>query len=142
MATISVIRTIDAPLKDVWGVLADYGNVHTFHPGIVDSKDTGSKIGLGGQRECEFGKGRGVTEEVVAWQVGKHLAFEATAFRKLPMTKMVGKFRFVGDGPTTVEFVMEYRMKGGFIMDLMARGQMKKAGIGMLEGLQSRLETA
>lgn len=139
MAFVRVSRSFDVPLDSVWQILADYGNVAEFHPGIESSRTLeDDQQGVGGMRSCEFGKGKGVDEAITAWEDGKTMRFEAVAFRKLPMKHMIGSFHFQPE-PTRVTFEMDYAMKGGFPMDLMARGMMRKAGIGMLDGVAALL---
>ncbi len=139
MPIVTTTRTFNAPRTKVWEILADHGNVADFHPGIESSRRLDDKVGLGGTRACEFGKGQGVDEEVVEWDAGKTLAFKGIAFRKMPMQHLVGTFHLSGDKTTTVRFDLDYRMKGGFLMDLMARGMMKKAGKGMFDGLEKKV---
>lgn len=134
MPSFTLSETFDAPRDKLWALFADYGNVADFHPGIESSCTLNDESGLGGLRNCEFGKGQGVTEEITTFEEGKAIAFTATEFRKMPMRELVGTFTFEGDQPTKVTVEMKYRMKGGFVMDLMARPMMKKASMGMMDG--------
>ncbi len=139
MASVSVTKSYDAPREALWNIFADYGKVSEFHPGIESSKALNRKKGLGGMRACEFGGGRGVTEEITTWEKGARITFTGTEFRKMPLRQMAGHFHFDGDNPTTVTFVMDYKTKGGIVMDFMARRSMRKASFHMLEGAASKL---
>lgn len=141
MASVKVTRTLDHPVDKIWAVLADHGNVSSFHPNIIGSKYIVDKKGVGGSRACEFRGGKGVNETVTKWDEHKAMSFEATEFRGLPMKQMNGHFHLSGDGPTQVTFEMEYAMKGGCLMNLMARRMMRDAGVKMLTGLNKKLSS-
>ncbi len=108
--------------------------------GIESSKATNPKAGVGGQRVCEFGGGRGVTEDIVAWQDHQTIAFEAIEFRKMPMKKMVATFSFAEvEGGTKVTASWVVAMPGGFLTGWMANLSMKRAMRDMLQGAEDRV---
>ncbi len=141
MAIAQTQHIFDAPKDKVWDVFADIGNVKDISPGIVDSKRENKKQGLGGKRSCDFGKGAGVMEEVTAWKKGAQLQFTGIDFWGAPMKKMVATFDFSeADGKTHVSCVMEYGMKMGWLLNPIAKGQMRKAIKAMLEGADAKLK--
>lgn len=140
MAIASTSHTYDAPKDQVFAVFADIGAVQDISPGIESSKRLNKKQGKGGQRECDFGKGAGIHEEVTAWKKDELIQFTGIKFWGAPMKKMVADFRFTeDDGKTTVACDMEFDMKMGWLLNPIAKGQMRKAMKAMLEGAQAKL---
>ncbi len=139
MATGTVSRLIPAPRDAVWNLLADYGNVVAINKGIESSAALNDIQGVGGQRACEFGGGRGVNEEITAWDHGKTLQFEATEFRKLPMNKMVATFSLEDlDGDTMLTASWDAAMIGGVLTGWMANMTMRRAMRDMLAGVEAK----
>ncbi len=140
MASIHVSHSYAAPKAQVWDIFADIGNVKDISPGIVESKRENKKQGLGGKRSCDFGKGAGIMEEVTAWKKGSRLQFTGIDFWGAPMKKMVATFDFTeADGQTTVTCNMDFDMKMGWLMNPIAKGQMRKAMAAMLAGAEAKL---
>lgn len=140
MATASTTHTYQAPKESVFAVIADIGNVQDISPGIESSKRLNKKAGKGGKRECDFGNGAGIHEEVTAYKKNEQIQFTGIKFWGAPMKQMVATFDFAEDnGITTVNCAMEYDMKMGFILNPLAKGQMRKAIKLMLEGAESKL---
>lgn len=140
MASVTVRRTYNAPKKAVFEVLADIGNVQDISPGIESSKRLNKKEGKGGVRECDFGNGAGIHEEVTAFTKDKQIQFTGIKFWGAPMRKMVATFDLSKEGnQTVVDCEMEYDMKMGFLLNPMAKGQMRKAIAAMLAGVDSKL---
>lgn len=140
MAVARTRHAYHAPKDQVFAVFADIGNVQDISPGIESSKRLNKKQGKGGQRECDFGKGAGVHEEVTAWKKNEWIQFTGIKFWGAPMKKMVADFRFTeADGTTTVECEMDFDMKMGFLLNPIAKGQMRKSIKAMLEGAEAKL---
>ncbi len=140
MATIHVDHVYTASKTAVWDIFADIGNVKDISPGVVDSKRENKKQGVGGRRSCDFGKGAGILEEVTAWKKGTQLQLTGVDFWGAPMKKMVATFDFTeADGQTTVTCNMDFGMKMGWLLNPIAKGQMRKAMKGMLEGADAKL---
>lgn len=143
MATFSISHVYSASKSAVWDIFADIGNVKDISPGIVDSKRENKKQGVGGRRSCDFGKGAGILEEVTAWKKGSQLQMTGVDFWGTPMKKMVATFDFTeADGKTTVTCTMDFGMKMGWLMNPIAKGQMRKAMQAMLEGADAKLMAA
>lgn len=142
MAAIHVSHAYSATKAQVWDVFADIGNVKDISPGIVDSKRENKKQGLGGKRSCDFGKGAGILEEVTAWKKGETLQFTGIEIWGAPMKKMVATFTFTEvDGKAHVACDMDFDMKMGWLMNPIAKGQMRKAMKAMLVGADTKLAT-
>lgn len=140
MTTVTVQHTYQAPKSQVFAVFADIGNVCEISPGIESSKRLNKKQGQGAQRECDFGKGAGIHEEVTQWKKDELIQFTGIKFWGAPMKKMVADFRFSeAGGTTTVACDMDFDMKMGWLLNPIAKGQMRKSIKAMLEGAQAKL---
>lgn len=140
MAQVTITHAYAAPKDKVWEVLADIGNVQDISPGIESSKRLNKKPGKGAMRECDFGNGAGIHEEITAWKKGETMQFTGVKFWGAPMKQMIATFRFNKEGEgTVVDCTMEYDMKLGFIMNPLAKGQMRKAIASMLAGVETKL---
>lgn len=64
---ISVNRQINAPVGAIWFYLADFGNIHKFHPQLRESQYTqGSiKCEVGATRHCDFKNGHYLKERII-----------------------------------------------------------------------------
>lgn len=55
MQNVSATVEIEAPADKVWAVLADFGNIEAFNPGLTASYITGdSPSGVGATRHCDL----------------------------------------------------------------------------------------
>lgn len=91
MSEFSEVVHIDAPVSEVWRVLADIGAIHLWNPGVMSSYTTTSQArGIGASRHCELGGKNYLREDVVAWEpesrltmriVDTNLPFEAADIR-------------------------------------------------------------
>ncbi len=137
MAIGTVTHTIDAPKDRVWELFANYADVASFHPGIEESRAIENVAGVGGSRACEFGGGRGVNEQITAWEDGERITFRATEFRKVPLKRMIATFTFEEvNGKTIVVAAWDAAMAGGFLTGWMANATMRKAMKEMLAGAE------
>ena len=75
---IRATKHIDAPIDALWAYLADYSNIHKFHPLLnnsffVDGSDT---CELGATRQCDFKDGNYIKERVIEWKEGSHYTID------------------------------------------------------------------
>lgn len=140
MAKATIIHVYDAPVAKVFDVYADIENVQDISPNIESSKRLNKKHGLGGQRECDFGKNAGIHEEVTAFEKNKQIQFTGIKMWGAPMTKMVAVFDFHEENAkTTVTCEMDYDMKLGWIMNPIAKPMIRKNLKAMLLGAEGKL---
>jgi len=73
---INIKRKINAPAAALWAYLADYENIHRFHPLIksegshyIEGSDT---CELGSLRQCNFTDGHHIKEKLIEWKDGSH----------------------------------------------------------------------
>ncbi len=65
---------INATKDKVWELLADFGGIIKFHPGLRDSYSTSTKKGgVGASRHCDLLPAGSVEERVVEWKDGEEM---------------------------------------------------------------------
>jgi hypothetical protein len=140
MAQAVINHVYPFPKTDVFKIFADIGAVQDISPGIESSKRLNKKQGKGGVRECDFGKGAGIHEEVTAFTKDQQIQFTGIKFWGAPLKEMVATFDFQEvDRKTTVNCVMDFDMKLGFLLNPIAKGQMRKSIKAMLVGADNKL---
>ena len=78
MSTVTVSRTVPQPLSEVWQLLADFGSVHRFSPGVETSPINAGKpeTGVGAERNCHLYDGNHIQERVTEFLPGERLSLE------------------------------------------------------------------
>lgn len=137
--------TIRATRERTWEVLSDLTAMRDYMPGVATVTLTSeAPSGVGAARHCVFEDGVELSERVTEWRDGSGYVLETTAFKGVPMRSNVITFAVDGSGDmSTVSQSMRYEMKGGLVaplMEKMAKGMMRKAVRGALEGLKSHVE--
>ncbi len=148
MATITINRTVDAPLDRVWALLSDFGSIHRYHPGVESSPITDGtpSSGVGSERVCNLYDGNHLTERVTESVQGKRLAIEVVD-SSMPMKTAGGTFVLQPAGPnrTEVAMTMEYVLKFGplgMLMDkLVLERSMTRSLDALLAGLDHHAQT-
>jgi len=144
MQTITVKRTINAPIEKVFDVLADHGNYKSF-PGVSDSKllkeGTPDRNGLGAVRRIET-PGVWFEEKITAYERPRRFDYLITAC-KLPLEHQGGSLRFESTGGgTEVTWTSTMRLKvpviGGLLTKL-AASKLGQAFGSMLKETERRL---
>jgi len=71
---VAVKRNINGPADTIWAYLADYSNIHKFHPLLKDSHfvDGAKTCDLGSTRQCNMKDGNYLKERIVDWVEGSH----------------------------------------------------------------------
>ena len=75
---ISVKRKINAPSDALWSYLADYSNIHRFHPLLKDSNfiEGAHTCEVGSTRQCDMKDGSFIKERVTEWKEGSHYTID------------------------------------------------------------------
>ena len=148
--TITKSIVINAPREDVWRVLADFGGVQNYNPGVARSRCTSSKKeGVGATRHCTFVARGSVEERIIEWQEGESYKVEIYQGEGVPPFEYAYGYLSAepeGDGTTArATMTIEYRLKMGLIgtlMDrLMVRSKFSKTIDHILAGLKHHVET-
>ncbi|WP_137285645.1 SRPBCC family protein [Halorussus salinisoli] len=148
MHTVSVSRTIDAPIDDVWSVLDDFGDVANYNPniktsGIVDGPDTG----IGATRECRFYDGNRIEEQIVEYEPKEGYAVNFLDVGEFPLKTNVVEIdvESVDDSRSTVtmtaNFTPKYGPVGWVMGQLVMKSKFEETFDEVLDGLATYVQT-
>ena len=149
MTTVTREVWINAPVEEVWALLADFGNIYLFNPNVPKSYLTSSQQqGVGTTRHCDLNvAGASIEERIVDWQEGKSMTIDIYEGKKSPPFKTaLATIRVASEkGGTKVTGTLEYKMKFGpvgSLMDVaMVKPQFGKAWSLLFAGLKHYAET-
>ncbi len=124
---------VDATLEYVWAVIAQYGNIASFHSGVAESGKVGkssNEVSMGCERSCTIYDGKrkiDIKERVTEIEKGKYYRYEVYEWVNFPLKKMFNGFGVKKDaeGNTILYQVQNYRLKPGFLTGMM-KGKLKK----------------
>lgn len=123
-----VTKTIHLPIHEVWEVVADFGNVHYYHP-YVESTSllTENNNELNAERVCHFYDGQNLHEKVTHFKKNDFVGIEILDGLKGPVKNVNGKItvKEVSPSITEVSFMISYDTKFGIIGKLMNKLIMK-----------------
>ena len=147
MAHFSTQIRINATKGEVWAVLADFGGIYRWNPGVRHSFTTSeSSHGLLATRHCELLNGDDYLDEnILEWRDGE--SFKVNVYEtNLPLYRNVVEFSIEADGSDTIVTVApDYALKYGLLgrlMDRIAVGRKFKKGMSdLLAGLKHHIET-
>jgi len=115
-------RKIFAPPADLWAYLADFGNIHAFHPFLKGSQLTeGTRsCEVGGTRQCDMKDGNFLKERIVEWKEGSHYTVEIYE-TSLPLKKARATLgvRPLDDGGSAAYMTMDIQLKSPFMRPFM-----------------------
>lgn len=144
MRTITVQRTINAPIEKVFDLLADHGNYKDF-PGIRDSKlvraGTAERNGVGAVREIDAGKAW-FQEEITAFERPRRLDYRIVKSRP-PLEHQGGSVRLEPAGAGcavtwTTTVGVKIPLIGG-LLDRLLAPQLERGLAGTLKHIERRL---
>lgn len=142
----STIR-IDAPKKEVWAALADFGNIQNFHPGLKSSHATSqAKGGVGATRQCILKPMGTIQERIVEWKEGESMLVDIYEGKNMPPLDFNNtQARFTArteGGKTVVTMTMRYQTKGlgGVVMGPVMKSQFSAVVPKILQGLKFYVE--
>ena len=144
---IQIKRQIQAPANQLWAYLADYSNIHRFHPLLTGSHFVeGTQSGeIGSKRQCDFRSGDFLKEEVTDWQEGSHYTVHIydTSMPICSAQATLG-IRPLGDQETEAFMHIQLEAKHPLLAPLLYLNFRYFAGPGILRGLEQlyREETA
>lgn len=144
MKTITVTRTLKAPIEKVFDVIADHANYKSF-PGIKDSKlvkeGKKDKNGVGAVREIAAANAW-FQEEITAYERPRRLDYLIIASRP-PIEHKGGSVRLEPNGSgCTVTWTTTLGMKIpliGALLDKLVVPQLERGLAGMLKNIDQRL---
>lgn len=145
MSSFSTEVFIQAKPEEVWKVLSDIGEIHTWNPGVIDSHVTSEPDqGVGAARFCDLGGGNYLDESVVVWDPKRALTMRITD-TNLPFKSADIRFSLQEEGEgTVVEVSPLYELKYGVIgraFDaLYVKRTYEKGMQSLLQGLKENIE--
>ena len=140
----TINRRIDAPVKDVWEVLKDFGDIQRWSPGVTQSELTShGPVSEGSTRHCDFAPFGGVNERIDRFEPNERLTVNLYETFKLPISGGVADFKIVPDGGGT-ELTLHYSYTPN-LLGRLAKGytdkQMRKGIGGLAKALQQESES-
>ena len=148
MKAVSYQIHVDAPTEKVWNILADFGGVYRYSPGVRSSHST-SQVngGVGATRHCDLLPAGSVEERIVEWTEGQSYTLEIYEGKGTPPFKhAVATLKLKPEaGGTRVFASLDYSLKYGpvgAVMDkVMVQRFLDKGFQGLLSGLKHHAET-
>ncbi len=123
MANVSVTRTINAPVEQVWAAWDDYADIQKFNPNLKRSfLLKGSRpTGLGAERQCDFIDGKNhIKERVIEYVPNQKMVvdiYDGTVPFKA--AQAVIEMTPLGREKTRLDFTFRFTPKMGIIGKLM-----------------------
>ncbi len=147
MASVSVTRTVNAPLDQLWNSWDDLAAMADFNPNLSRSYMVGNSAptGMGAVRHCDLSDGRNyLKERVIGYEKHRRLVIDIFE-TSMPMKDAKGIFEFRALGPTRSEvtFTMEFTPPMGLFGKLMLpmmRPQMRKLLAKVVDGNKAYVE--
>jgi len=128
-------RTIKVAVSKelAWKAIADFKNIHLFHPMVVQPPLLGDKEqGIGAVRRCDFKDKTSILETIIDWQEGESLTVELTDM-SMPLKKAQATMRVspAGSDESFITLRMDFTPKGGLLGWVMGVVMMKPM-VGMM----------
>ncbi len=145
MPKVSAQVTIDAPADRVWEVLADFGAIYKWAPGITNSYSTSeSNGGPDASRHCDIAGFGSVEEYVIEWTEGREFKYRATPVG--PIGESISTWRVTPQGSKAVLYGdLEYKIRfgpiGALAHKLFMGRMMRQAMNKTLAGFKHHVET-
>lgn len=137
---------IDAPARAAWDVIADFGNVYRWAPGVTHSYATSpNNSGDGASRHCDV-KGFGsVEEDIRQWKDGVSYTYQATPLGPIGHSTSVWSVESLGPTRSRVVTSFEYPTRfgpPGALMNLLfMRRKIERSFDSALAALKTYIET-
>ncbi len=145
MAKVTAEVLIDAPAQKVWEVLADFGGIYKWAPGITNSYSTSeSNGGPEASRHCDIAGFGSVEEYVAEWTEGTGFGYRATPVG--PIGESLSRWSVTPQGNKALahgdlEYTVRFGPIGALMHKLFMRRALQKGMRKALAGLKHRVET-
>jgi uncharacterized protein YndB with AHSA1/START domain len=148
MPHVTVTRTIDAPVSEVWASWDDYANIDKFNPNLNRSfliGDNGT-TGLGATRQCDLEDGKNFIQERIVEYVPEQKVTVDIYNGTLPLksAKAEVQMKSVGPNRTELNFTIHFVPKMGLLgllMVPMMKPQFKKLLGKLVDGNRAYIES-
>ncbi|CTQ53242.1 putative integral membrane protein [Roseibium album] len=148
MPHVTVTRTIDAPVSEVWASWDDYANIDKFNPNLNRSFLIGENgaTGLGATRQCDLEDGKNFIQERIVEYVPEQKVTVDIYNGTLPLksAKAEVQMKPVGPNRTELNFTMHFVPKMGLLgllMVPMMKPQFKKLLGKLVDGNRAYIES-
>ena len=145
MTKVSGQIVIDAPAERVWEVLADFGGVQKWAPGVTESHSTSSNnSGVDAARHCDIPGFGGIEEYVTEWSEGVGFSYKVEPFGMIDESTSTWKITPQGDKTlvyTELNVNMRFGLFGSLMERLVVRRKIEKGTRNGLEGLKQHVMT-
>ena len=145
MGRVYVERQFSVAASQIWSTLADYGNVHKFHPNVSNSfiLEGSAESGIGARRCCELSDGKNhILERVTDWQEEQYYIvdiYEGSMPLRVAKAKVgvkaISKFQSIAF--MEMDYIPKFGILGQFMDLIFMQRSMNKIGKRMLGGLSS-----
>ena len=145
MAKVSGQIVIDAPAERVWEVLADFGGVQKWAPGVTKSYSTSkSNGGADAARHCDIPGFGGIEEFVTEWNEGVGFTYRVEPFGMIDESSSTWRITPQGDKTlvyTELNLKMRFGVFGLLMEKLVVKRKIEKGTRNGLEGLKQHVMT-
>ena len=145
MAKVSGQIVIDAPAERVWEVLADFGGVQKWAPGVTKSYSTSSSNGgADAARHCDIPGFGGIEEFVTEWSEGVGFTYRVEPFGMIDESSSTWRITPQGDKTlvyTELILNMRFGVLGSLMERLFVKRKVEKGTRNGLEGLKQHVMT-
>lgn len=139
---------VDATPQHVWNILADFGGVYKYSPGVNSSNLLSEHgEGVGADRICHLAPAGQIQERILSWNEGRDYSLEIyTGKGAPPFKKAIATLRIdPKNGGTEVTADFDYDLKygpiGSLLNAVMFGPFLEKGFQGLLSGLKHYAET-
>ena len=145
MTKVSGQILIDAPVQKVWEVLADFGGVQNWAPGVTKSYSTSpNNSGSGAARHCDVPGFGGIEEYITEWNDGSGFTFQVEPVGLID--KSVSKWSVTPQGDKTLVYTeLDLKMRfgpiGALMEKLFVRRRIENGTRNALAGLKQHVKT-
>ena len=145
MTKVSGQIVIDAPAEKVWEVLADFGGVQKWAPGVTNSYSTSSKnSGDDAARHCDIPGFGGIEEYITEWNEGVSFTYRVEPFGFIDESSSTWKITPQGDKTlvyTELNVNMRFGILGSVMEKLFVKRKIENGTRNALAGLKQHVMT-
>ena len=136
---------IDAPVQQVWEVLADFGGVYRWAPSVTNSYSTSeNSSGPEASRHCDIAGFGGIEEYITEWNEGHDFTYLATGVGPISEGHSTWSVKAQGEKTlvyTEFSYGLRFGPIGALMNALILRRKVEQGLEKALEGLKHHVKT-